>query len=130
MESLVNPINSIKYTKVELPSGICPAFVHTKHTFFQYNYVELIYSILYFRKIHIRNTGKLPWLVWFSGLNELQCPVNLKVAGSIPSRGTCLGCRPGPQVGACERQLTPYLSHTSLFLSLSFSFLSPLSKNK
>ena len=26
-------------------------------------------------------------------------PVNRKVAGSIPSQGTCLGCRPGPQGG-------------------------------
>ena len=24
-------------------------------------------------------------------------PVNLRVAGSIPSQGTCLGCRSGPQ---------------------------------
>ena len=24
-------------------------------------------------------------------------PVNQKVSGSIPSQGTCLGCRPGPQ---------------------------------
>ena len=23
-------------------------------------------------------------------------PVNQRVTGSIPSRGTCLGCRPGP----------------------------------
>ena len=26
------------------------------------------------------------------------------VASSIPSQGTCLGCRPGPQEGAHERQ--------------------------
>ena len=32
-------------------------------------------------------------------------PANQKVTGSIPSQGTCLGCRPGPQLGACERQL-------------------------
>ena len=24
-------------------------------------------------------------------------PVNHRVTGSIPSQGTCLGCRPGPQ---------------------------------
>ena len=30
--------------------------------------------------------------------------VNRKVASSIPSQGTCLGWRPGPQWGACERQ--------------------------
>ena len=26
-----------------------------------------------------------------------------RVAGSIPSQGTCPGCRPGPRWGACER---------------------------
>ena len=31
-------------------------------------------------------------------------PVNQRVTGSIPSQGTCLGCRPGPQWGARERQ--------------------------
>ena len=29
---------------------------------------------------------------------------NQKVTGSIPSQGTCLGCGPGPQWGACKRQ--------------------------
>ena len=37
--------------------------------------------------------------------------------GSIPSRGTCLGCRPDPQLGACERQ-----PHIDVSLPL---FLSP-----
>ena len=36
--------------------------------------------------------------------NECR-PVNQRVAGLIPSQGTCLGCGPGPQLGACERQL-------------------------
>ena len=37
----------------------------------------------------------------------IECqPANRKVTGSIPSQGTCLGCRPGPQLGACERQPT------------------------
>ena len=31
-------------------------------------------------------------------------PANLKVAGLIPGQGPCLGCGPGPQLGACERQ--------------------------
>ena len=31
-------------------------------------------------------------------------PTNQGVAGSIPSEGTCLGCQPGPQWGAYERQ--------------------------
>ena len=35
----------------------------------------------------------------------IECwPVNQRVAGSIPSQGTCLGCRPGPQQEACEKQ--------------------------
>ena len=31
-------------------------------------------------------------------------PVNPKVAGSIPCRGTCLGCWLGPQLGMNKRQ--------------------------
>ena len=31
-------------------------------------------------------------------------PANRKVAGDILSQGTHLGCRPGPQLGVCERQ--------------------------
>ena len=35
----------------------------------------------------------------------IECqPVNRKVTASIPSQGTCLGCRPGPQLGECKRQ--------------------------
>ena len=30
--------------------------------------------------------------------------MNQKVSGSIPGQGACLGCRPDPQLGACERQ--------------------------
>ena len=42
-----------------------------------------------------------PWLVWLSWLG---IPTKQKVASSIPSQGTCLGCRPGPQWGMCKRQ--------------------------
>ena len=31
-------------------------------------------------------------------------PTNQEVTGSIPSQGTCLGCGPGPQQGALERE--------------------------
>ena len=41
-------------------------------------------------------------------------PVNRKVAGLIPSQGTCLGCRPAPPLGAHERQ--PHID-VSLFLT-------------
>ena len=40
-------------------------------------------------------------------------PANQRVIGSIPSQGTCLGYRPGPQLGAHERQ--PHID-VSLFL--------------
>ena len=43
-----------------------------------------------------------------------RCPANQRVVGSIPRQSTCLGCRPGPQWGACERQLH---IDVSLFLS-------------
>ena len=31
-------------------------------------------------------------------------PVNQKIAGSIPSQGTCLGCTRGPLLGAYKKQ--------------------------
>ena len=43
--------------------------------------------------------------------------VNQRVAGSIPSQGTCLGCRLGPQLEACERQ--------SVYVSLACQCFSP-----
>ena len=66
-----------------------------------------------------------PWPV----AQLVECsPRNQKVAGSIPCQGTCLGCGPGPWLGACERQ--PINVSLSMFLSLSFSLPAPLSKNK
>ena len=50
-------------------------------------------------------------------------PENQRVAGLIPSQVTCLGCGPGPQLGAHEGR--PPID----VLSLSFSFPSSL-KNK
>ena len=48
-------------------------------------------------------------------------PANGKVSGSIPSQGTCLGCEPGPRLGACKRQP----SHVDISLPLLlFSSLS------
>ena len=44
-------------------------------------------------------------------------PADQRVAGSIPSQGTCLGCRPGPQWEAWEKQ-----PHTDVSLPL---FLPP-----
>ena len=63
-----------------------------------------------------------PWLVWFSGLSTglqtkalwVRFPVRAHtwVAGHVPSGGRTRG------------------NHTLMFLSLSLSFPSPLSKNK
>ena len=66
----------------------------------------------------VKTTGFAP-----AGVAQwIECwPVNQRVACSILSQGTCLGCRPGPQLGVCERQLH---IDVSLFLP------SPLSKNK
>ena len=49
-------------------------------------------------------------------------PVNHRITSSIPSQGTCLGCRLGSQLGACERQ--PHID-----VSLPF-FLPPFPNNK
>ena len=54
----------------------------------------------------------------------IECwPGNQKVAGLILSQDTCLGCGPGPQLGACERQgINVSLSDISVSLPL---FLPP-----
>ena len=41
--------------------------------------------------------------------------VNWKVANSIPGQGTCLGCGPGPRMGAHERQLINVSVCSSLY---------------
>ena len=56
-------------------------------------------------------------------------PADRKFAGSIPSQSTCLGCGPGPQLRPERSNQSLFLSHI-MSLSLSFSFLSPLFKNK
>ena len=44
-------------------------------------------------------------LALVSGAQWIECwPENQRVAGLIPSQGTCLRCRPSPQWGASERQ--------------------------
>ena len=68
------------------------------------------------------NYGPGPWLVWLSGLSTglrtkgslVQFPIRAHawVAGQVPSGGHMRG------------------NHTLMFLSLSFSLPSPLSKNK
>ena len=50
---------------------------------------------------------KKDWREALAGVAQwTECgPAKQRVAGSIPSQGTCVGCEPGPQEGACERQL-------------------------
>ena len=54
-------------------------------------------------------------------------PVNQRVAGSIPSQGTCLGCRLGSLVGALKRQ--PHID-VSLPLSASLPLCRKINKIK
>ena len=68
------------------------------------------------QKIHCARAAVTQW-------TECQ-PANQTVTGSIPSQGTCLGCRPSPQWEAHKRQL-----HVDVYLFLC-SLLSRLSKNK
>ena len=53
-----------------------------------------------------------------------------KVSGLIPGQSTCLGCGPGSQLGACERQAIDVSLEHWCFISLSISLLSSLSINK
>ena len=67
--------------------------------------------------------------IFFSALagvaQWIECePANQRVAGSIPSQGTCLGCGPGPQQGALERQ-----PHTDVSLTLFLPPFPPLKIN-
>ena len=64
----------------------------------------------------------LPWLVWLSGLSA-----SLRIKGlpvRFPVRAHAWGEGHVPSVGHVRG------NHTLMYLSLSFSLLSPLSKNK
>ena len=61
-----------------------------------------------------------PWLVWLNGLSA--SPQTKKLLVQFPVRA--LGCVWGPLLGHVRG------NHTLMFLSLSFSLPSPLSKNK
>ena len=78
-------------------------------------YVEIVFFFFFFKETCTRTfiaalfeivTLKIimsPWLVWLSGLSAGLWTKRL--LGSNPSQGTCLGCRSGLQLGACEKQL-------------------------
>ena len=57
-------------------------------------------------------------------------PTNWKIAGLIHGQGTGQGCRARSPVGGVQEAAAQCSSYTSMFLSLSFSLPSPLSKNK
>ena len=66
------------------------------------------------------------WLALLDGHH----PAKRKVTGSIPSWGTCLGCKFGPKAEHIWKVTDWCFSLTLMFLSLSFSLPPPLSKIK
>ena len=82
-------------------------FVNLQSYYYNYNESKILITAL---------AGVVQWIdCW---------PANQKVAGLIPSQGTCLGCRPGLQWGVLKGQ-----PHTGVSLP-HFSLPSPLSKYK
>ena len=79
-------------------------------------------------KVNFINYTLLKYLICaLAGMAQwTECrPANQKVTSSIPTHGTCLGCRPGPQMGACKRQ-----PHIAAFSPLSPSIPLSLKVNK
>ena len=69
------------------------------------------YTMLYYFK-KVKNTTEMPKKKKKSSLAGVaqwmeRWPANQRVAGLIPSQGTCLDWGPGPQLGAREGQ--PYI---------------------
>ena len=92
------------------------------------NMQHVHYTMLYYFK-EVKNTTEMPKKKKKSALAGVaqwmeRWLANQRVAGSIPSQGTCLDWGPGPSWGHMRD------NHTLMFLSLSFSLPSPLSKNK
>ena len=67
--------------------------------------------------LELQNSFKTDYLA-LTGVDQWvgHCTTNWKVTGLLPSQGTCLDCRPGPQLGACKRQ--PVHVSLPLFLPL------------
>ena len=81
--------------------------------YFKINFPISFYVFMYSRKFKITYVALAGVAQW------IDCwPVNQGVTGPIPSSGTYLDCRPGPQVGVWKRQ--PHID-----VSLPF-FLPPL----
>ena len=68
---------------------------------------------VHLKKIEVALAGVAQWT---------ECrPVNQRVASSIPSQGTSLGCGPGPQLGTREGQPHIDVSLPLFLLPLPFS---------
>ena len=69
------------------------------------------------------------WLALDGVAQLVGChPVNQNVVDLTPGQGTCLGCRFSPQQGSVQEATDQCFSFTSMFLSLSFSLCSSLSR--
>ena len=79
------PLQKTFYTKYFWISN--PLFLFSTVFIMKLYHLSIIYPVL---------AGVAQWIEYR--------PANQRVAGSIPSQGTCLGCRPGPQYGAHQRQ--------------------------
>ena len=87
----MNILTSTSLVHLSLLHWILSLGVHPRYEVIESKSINLKKKIL-----DVALAGVAQW-------NERQ-PVNGKVAGSTPSQGPCLGCGPGPQLGACERQ--------------------------
>ena len=106
----------------------------TKQIFWLTRYMKFSGTRFRYTKNHVLVDGynSSPGLKMLSALADTaqwivtECrPANQRVASSIPSQGTCLVFRTGPQWGGCMNG-----NHTLMLLSLSFYFPSPLYENK
>ena len=98
-----------------------------KSNLLTYVYVSAFIFLLYkYICVHIYTHAHIYKDLLYAGVAQWieRRLVNQRVTGLILSQGTCLGCRPGPQVGVRERQ-SPIDVSLSLFLLPFF-----LSKNK
>ena len=66
-----------------------------------------------YKKLYIALAGMAQWIE--------HGPSNQRVTSSIPSQGTCLGCGPGPHLGAHKRQ--PHIGVSLPLFFLPFSSL-------
>ena len=74
-----------------------------KHPFiFLFFYGEFVLRPISCAQKHLGQ--KCLWGPGWCGSVDWAWPADQRVSSSIPSQGTCLGCKPGSQCGAWERQ--------------------------